>query len=408
MTAATSIDDVEQGPYSPAGSVLSGAEIVNRCRLSKPLIRPLNKDGLKPAAYDVRIARDGMITPDGGVFKPGHVFPRPLILNPGDTAFVSTFELFEMPQWLTGTISIKAALARQGVLLLTGLVVDPHYREGGGNDGRLHFTLANLGGSPVVIEPEHTLVVTIQFVRTSGSPSEHPTNSTTNLWENTEELMQLKGGLGFVRELRDVKATLSTVEERLEGQSKLTEYALIAGLFLLATTILGVSAASILAAASDHRIVQDVKSAIPSTSGKRVFVMVVTASIAWMVFSLSSAMVSKGSTRTRTPLKGDPLTEVSGFIHRAAIRSLHAKRSVRRTVCGVLSILAVTACVYAVEAIGGIGVWWPVIPVLVSLVALLLAYAVQRLWMPFHEPEIKARVAELYAQASGAGGDDHV
>src|SRR4051812_15735920 len=131
MTAAAgSPSSPDEGPYPPAGAVLSSAEIEAHCTAGRRLIKPFRKDALKPAAYDVVIAKDGMITPDKEIFAPGHENTRPLILNPGDTAFVSTSETFDMPGFLTGTISIKASLARQGVLLLTGLVVDPHYRQG--------------------------------------------------------------------------------------------------------------------------------------------------------------------------------------------------------------------------------------------------------------------------------------
>jgi deoxycytidine triphosphate deaminase len=390
----------EAGPFPPAGAVLSSEEIKAQCTLPGRLIRPFRTEALKPAAYDVVIAKDGMITPDGQIFEPGEECARPLILEPGDTAFVSTNETFDMPGWLTGTISIKASLARQGVLLLTGLVVDPHYREGAGNDGRLHFTLANLGGEIVVIEPHHTAVVTIQFVRTSGSPPERVATSVSNIWKNRQELAQLTRGLGFIAELRDLRTQLLETRQRLERQSTLTEYALIAGLFLLATTILGVSVASILSAASDHGVVNDVKSAIPRSAGKRVFLMVMVLSVAWIVFSLSQAVVRVASSPRRDPGPGNSATDMQNFIRGSALAALRVDRASRRALVGVVVLLLVTALVEASLAIGDVGTWWWAIPIIVSILALIAAKAVKALWRPIHKREINERVAQLYERST--------
>jgi deoxycytidine triphosphate deaminase len=391
----------EGGPYLPAGAVLSSGEIEAHCTSVRPLITPFREEALKPAAYDVVIAKDGMILPDGQIFKPGEECTRALILRPGDTAFVRTNETFDMPGWLTGTISIKAALARQGVLLLTGLVVDPHYRQGDGNDGRLHFTLANLGGETVVIEPHYTAVVTIQFIRTSGSPPERPTTSSaSHIWQNPQELAQLTRGLGFIAELRDLRTQLLETRQRLERQSTLTEYALIAGLFLLATTILGVSAASILSAASDHGIVNDVKNAIPGSAGKRVFLIVMALSVAWIVFSLSQAVVRVASPPRRDPGPDNSATQQQNFISRSALTALRVDHAIGRTVAGVVVLLLGTALVEASLAIGDVGTWWWAIPVVVSIIALIAAKAVKRLWRPIHAREINQRVAELYERST--------
>lgn len=286
------------------------------------------------------------------------------------------------------------------MLLLTGLVVDPHYRKGAGNDGRLHFTLANLGGEIVVIEPLHTAVVTIQFIRTSGSPPERPVTSVSNIWKNKQELAQLTRGLGFIDDLRDLRTQLRETRQRLERQSTLTEYALIAGLFLLATTILGVSAASILSAASDHAVVTDVKNAIPQSAGKRVFLLVIVSSVAWIVFSLSQALVRAGSPPRKERGSSGSVTEVHGFIQRSAMAALRVDRAPGRTLAGVLVLLVVTGLVKAAIAIGDVGTWWWVIPIVVSLIALAVAKAVKRLWRPITARDINNRVAELYERST--------
>lgn len=137
----------------------------------EPLIEDLEVDNLKGAAYDLRMATDGMVLPNGVVIRPntdGTHRRSPVILEPGQTAFISTRERLNVPDWLTGNISIKGELAGKGILLLTGLIVDPGYHKGGSGDGRLHFRLANLGKRPVVLEPGRTKIVSIQFLRLGG------------------------------------------------------------------------------------------------------------------------------------------------------------------------------------------------------------------------------------------------
>jgi len=365
------------------------------------------RDGaFKPAAYDAAIAADGLIGPDGRVFKPSEASGRPLVLEPGDTAFVSTHEVFDMPGWLTGTISIKGALARQGVLLLTGFVIDPHYRRGEGEDGRLHFTLANLGGETVVIEPERTAVVTVQFVRAAETHQEPSATSLAGVWENKAELRRLKKGLGFIADLRDLRKEVTRTSERLERQSTLTEYALIAGLFLLGTTILGVSSASILSAASDHHVVQDVKHAIPGSAGKRVFLMMIVFSIAWIVYSISQAFVRAIQTRRPVPHE-NPERAIDSYIELSAVRAVRVDRLMHRTIVGVIVLWTGTLLIFLAIAIGDVGSWWPVIPGLLGVLALVLAKLVARLWLPIRVREIYARRVELYERSEPTAPTRH-
>ncbi len=383
------------------GSVLSRTEIEALCRrAARPLIHNVRLHAFKPAAYDAAIANDGLIGPDGRVFGPHESYNRPLVLEPGDTAFVSTHEIFDMPGSLTGTISIKGALARQGLLLLTGLVIDPHYRKGGGEDGRLHFTLANLGGETVVIEPQYTSVVTVQFVRTTDAPPQRRSSSLANVWDDKAELRRLKKGLGFIADLRDLREEVAHTRERLKRQSTLTEYALIAGLFLLGTTILGVSAASILSAASDHHLVQDVKHAIPGSPGKRVFLMVMVLSAAWIIYSISQATVHRlSSVRSSS---ADTMSEraIDSDIERSAVRAVRVERLARRTLGGVLLLWMLTVLVFAAIEIGSVGKWWWAIPIVVGLLALIIAKLAPRYWQPIRARELYAMRLELYERSS--------
>src|ERR1700689_3758380 len=82
-----------------------------------------------PASYDVTIATDGLIMPDGSEIPPkSRTLPPPRIVLPsGDTALFSTAELFCLPHHIAGNITIKNRLARMGPTLLSGMLIDPGF-----------------------------------------------------------------------------------------------------------------------------------------------------------------------------------------------------------------------------------------------------------------------------------------
>ena len=71
--------------------------------------------------------------PSGRRYKRGSKRDQPVILRPGEVAFFSTAERLCIPWDVCANIGIKFGYARRGVLILTGLLVDPGFgleREG--------------------------------------------------------------------------------------------------------------------------------------------------------------------------------------------------------------------------------------------------------------------------------------
>ncbi|HEX5374757.1 MAG TPA: hypothetical protein VFW48_01210 [Solirubrobacterales bacterium] len=140
-------------------------------------------DFLRAAAYDLRVAPVYLIAPDGTRFWPrdpnGNVKCNAAVrLQPGEVAFVSSEEQLCMPFDLAGNIAQKFTVARNGLLVLSGLLVDPGYgwqRNSNGSwsvkDGgqRLHFQLANVGAEEFTIVPGQTSIAAIQFLTLDGS-----------------------------------------------------------------------------------------------------------------------------------------------------------------------------------------------------------------------------------------------
>jgi deoxycytidine triphosphate deaminase len=94
-----------------------------------------DEKNVRGAAYDLRVADDFLVVPskDGPngkgyrKYKKGEKRDTFIVLEPGDVAFISSYEKIHMPWTLAGNIGIKFGLARNGVLILTGLIVDPGY-----------------------------------------------------------------------------------------------------------------------------------------------------------------------------------------------------------------------------------------------------------------------------------------
>jgi deoxycytidine triphosphate deaminase len=168
--------------------LLARDQIFERLQSEDPEMQIFRPGSWKPssvrgAAYDLRVAADYLILPNGKRFWPNS--PQPVDrayfaafeLKPGEVAFVSSVERLWMPWDLTGNIAPKFRLALDGLLVMGGMLIDPGYgrfkrkrelwvqRDEG---ERLHFQLANVGSSSFEIVPEETTIAAVQFVELTG------------------------------------------------------------------------------------------------------------------------------------------------------------------------------------------------------------------------------------------------
>src|ERR1700676_3917347 len=147
-------------------AVLAHDEILKRLHNGE-LFRENSWDpaNIRAAAYDLRIASDFIIVPDpnfpsGRRYRRGENREKPVILRPGEVAFFSTTERLCMPWDVSANIGIKFNYARRGILILTGLLVDPGFGMKrvddvwlAKQDERLHFLVANVGPNEIVMIP---------------------------------------------------------------------------------------------------------------------------------------------------------------------------------------------------------------------------------------------------------------
>lgn len=236
-------DDVEMA----AGGVLSDRaieDLVHSSELGKLIVRETFSDGsLQGASYNPRIADNGLITPGGEKIPPDSDDQRPVkvVLHSGDAAMFSTVERFVMPPDVAGNITIKNGQATEGLMLLSGLLIDPGYGSDKKNDGdkpgrRLYLHVANIGKEPIVVKPGDQ-IARIQFLSVYGGLG-HTRKIEASGWNAQEQ-----PSLGFLTELKDLK-------EKVESTSSQVQYVVMLGYVVLGVTLIGVVVATVLAIVS--------------------------------------------------------------------------------------------------------------------------------------------------------------
>lgn len=272
-----------------SGSVLSYEEMKGRL-LNGEIFRPGSWDleNIRSTAYDLRMADDLLVVPDPPEFPTGRRYHRgekrtkEVILYPGDVAFVSTVERLCMPWNLSGTLGPKFSLTARGILILTGIFVDP----GSGlictadgkweakEDLRLHFFLANVGPEAVVLSPGKQKIAAIQFSKVAPTPHKQEVYS-LGFEAIDREFFDSKNrheaGLVFFRNMADVrrevhefskqdeqyKQQIVQFEQRLSSLESGSNQILMFGVYLLCATILGTSMAVIFSLISNLKFEVD-------------------------------------------------------------------------------------------------------------------------------------------------------
>ena len=222
------------------------------------------KDCLRSAAYDLRIAKTYLITPKGTRYwpkgGPGHKkMTAPFELEPGEVAFVSTVEKLVMPPDLAGNIAPRFRSAREGILVMGGMLVDPGYA------GRLHFQLANVGDTIFKITPGETSVAAIQFLPViAATPRLKRLPESKSLLEELfrdevkdeplEQLAYFTGVQSLKREVKDLKEMLEDQKIALSSVHRSTEQLVVFGVFLVAITLFAIAITALINSLSDGSV----------------------------------------------------------------------------------------------------------------------------------------------------------
>jgi deoxycytidine triphosphate deaminase len=324
--------------------ILTGPEIERRSQHPERLIHPFRVSSRRGAAYDMRIARDGCVLPDGRKFRPGCDAPSDrLLLQPGQTAFVSTCEVLAVPLDLVGTISIKAKYSRLGIHLLTGLIIDPGYGENTQlrRDGRLHFGVVNLGSETVELRLGEDTMISVQFSTVAGaSPAPLPTTGVDDIWERDD----LIKGYGFVGELAEIGSGYRRLRDDFERQRQTTEYVIVIAVLLLLATVFSFSLAALLSFAADKDFLAAVRRVVPDDSSDRWFSLALLGIAVIGLTGIANAVRSK-------PAASAPSSD-QAWRYQAADRRLGERRRALTYVGIGLTFLASAGAAWGLESLG--------------------------------------------------------
>jgi MFS family permease len=303
-----------------------------------------------------------------------------------------------------GNISIKGEMAVKGVLMLTGLIVDPGFKKGGSSDGRLHFRLANLGKRPLLLEPGKTKIASIQFVLLTGPTSAGLVGrSFGDVWDRVDEFQE---GLGFLDDLRSLGERLNALDTEVSRQGRAVNLVVAAVLFVVATTLLGVLVTGLLTLGASLDLVESAKRVVPRGAQNRIVFVAGLFALSAIVFAATS-----GWRFRRNPA----LLDSSGvaYARDEALRDLRLER--RRRIAFAVILMAALG-VGATAAVTEAGTaWWLVTLIGLGIVALTLWQLWSRIWRSIPRWRVDERVRnwehESMERAAQAGdtstGDSH-
>jgi deoxycytidine triphosphate deaminase len=214
---------------------------------------------LRPAGYDLVIARDGGLQVPSGTdpesprkYKKGTPYPEPaLILRPGDFAFVATKEKLSLPWDLAANVAVKNGFARRGLLLLTGLLIDPGYGYGESEPKPLHFGIANVSRKQLVIAFDTEPIASIQFLPVAGKVDVRPAGLP----------IEPEGPGGFVFFTR-LEREVDKLDSKIAATEASVSTTLVLGAFVILATLIGSIVAILLGAISDADTSQATSSVI--------------------------------------------------------------------------------------------------------------------------------------------------
>jgi deoxycytidine triphosphate deaminase len=141
-------------PEIPPGSRILRGEEISSLIHSANLIDPFSASHLAPCSYDLSAGKS-YVSAGGGVTP--NTSEKPLILGPGSYAGVMSAERVKIPANIYVVLGPKRKLSYDGIILLSGSVIDPGY------EGHLLFVLYNSSGRKRTMYPGKKICVATFF-----------------------------------------------------------------------------------------------------------------------------------------------------------------------------------------------------------------------------------------------------
>lgn len=146
--------------------LMHDVEILKAIENKELAIEPFAKDNLKGASFDLTLGGEALVSnrdekvilgPTGGSLK----------LEAGDFALVLTAESVKLPLNIAGSIGMRSTLARNGLILLHGMQIDP------GWNAHLRFGLYNASPRRITLDYGDDICM-IEFHRLAGMAAKAP------------------------------------------------------------------------------------------------------------------------------------------------------------------------------------------------------------------------------------------
>ncbi|HET7121797.1 MAG TPA: hypothetical protein VFI17_11200 [Solirubrobacterales bacterium] len=263
-----------------------------------------NPENVLDAKYYLTLGEHFLILPTGKRFGEERARKRAIIIEPGQTAYVSTAEHVAMPDDLIGVISPRFTGTELGILFFGGLLVDPGYGRddeiGEAAGEPLSFHIANVGRNSLALRPGDPIAslafLTIKNAEGNGvTPGDKKAErSRKKPIELREELFAGKrekpsGALGLVEDLRQIQKQV----DKLQAAVKTV---VLFGVVVLAATLFAAVIAAVFSFAGNNdgaKISDEAWSSLGKALGMVVGGTFAAFALIWLVISLASWLMEK-------------------------------------------------------------------------------------------------------------------
>jgi deoxycytidine triphosphate deaminase len=187
-----------------------------------------SRKSVRAAKYDLRLSGDLLIRPDNVFVSTQHPGDgKPFVLEPGQTALISTMERLVVPPELAGIIGPRLATSDTGLYIFGGMLIDPGFgyvwndaKDEWSAEGRpLVFHAANLGQKPVPMIPGIQRIASLSFITVDSPydrknfPQDLQTTSADELiLEVRKEQDTRPYALGFLAELEKLNTKVDKID----------------------------------------------------------------------------------------------------------------------------------------------------------------------------------------------------
>ena len=130
-------------------------------------ITPFDSERVDCAAYEMRVGDEAFVSPELRDSREPGLLNRmnqgaPVVIPPGQFAFLTTREFVRLPHDFLGFINMKSGLKNSGLVNVSGFHVDPGYK------GKLLFAVYNAGPATVTVRCDQAAFL-IWFARLDGA-----------------------------------------------------------------------------------------------------------------------------------------------------------------------------------------------------------------------------------------------